>query len=92
MFLFPRACRVCRLAKKKGMIDCLDCMSTTYCSEQHRDEHAEKHGKFCPELKYAMVCDNFESTVSIAAPPIPAKIDQQYLFDPTKTMREHLIK
>jgi hypothetical protein len=32
---------------------------------------------FCRELKYAMVCDNFESTVSIAAPAIPCEIDAE---------------
>lgn len=35
VFLFPRACRQCRMAKKDGMIDCHDCMSVTFCSEQH---------------------------------------------------------
>lgn len=77
VFLFPKACRLCRLAKKDGMLDCGDCTGVTYCSSQHMEEHVFKHKEsFCSELKYAMVCDNYESTISIAAPAIPEDIDQ----------------
>ena len=52
IFLFPKACRVCRLAKKDGMIDCVDCMNVTYCSEMCFEEHISDHkSKFCRELK-----------------------------------------
>jgi hypothetical protein len=44
---------------------------------------------FCRELKYAMVCDNFESTVSIAAPAIPSEIDTKET-NLGKDMTEHL--
>ena len=46
VFLFPRSCRVCRLAKKEGMKDCGFCAGVTYCSEQHMEEHLEKHKEF----------------------------------------------
>ena len=89
VFLFPRACRVCRLAKKEGMADCGLCSGVTYCSEQCRDEHSYQHKKnFCSELKYAMVCDNYESTISIAAPAIPEKVDTT--FQPLEDMKKHL--
>ena len=89
IFLFPKACRVCRLAKKDGMIDCLDCMSVTYCSEQHWEEHLSQHqSQLCRELKYAMVCDNYESTVSVAAPAIPRQVDAQFKLEPD--MKSHL--
>ena len=89
VFLFPRACRVCRLAKKDGMRDCGFCAGITYCSEQHMEEHVEKHKElFCTELKYALVCDNYESTISIAAPGIPEKVDN--VFRPLEDMKKHL--
>ena len=89
VFLFPRACRVCRLAKKDGMKDCEFCFGVTYCSEQCKEEHIEKHKQFfCSELKYAMVCDNYESTISIAAPGIPEQVDTK--FKPLEDMKKHL--
>ncbi len=89
VFLFPRSCRVCRLSKKDGMLDCYSCLSVTYCSDQHRDQDLEKHkAKFCKELKYAMVCDNYESTVTIAAPPVPEKLDTKFALG--SSMTEHL--
>ena len=89
VFLFPRACRVCRLAKRDGMLDCPDCRSTTYCSKQHQEEHLDKHRKeFCSELKYAMVCDNYESTVSISAPAVSEHLDKQ--FKDLTEMSQHL--
>lgn len=78
MFLFPRACRLCHTAKRAGMLDCPECMGVTYCSEQHRDEDRETHEAICHELKFAMVCDNFESSVSVAAPPLPSEIDSEF--------------
>ena len=79
VFLFPRACRVCRLAKNMGMKECEFCAGVAYCSEQCMEENIEKHKEaFCTELKYAMVCDNYESTVSVAAPPIPSDLDKTY--------------
>ena len=89
IFLFPKACRVCRLAKKDGMIDCEDCMNVTYCSDQHKAEHLETHKKrFCHELKYAMVCDNYESTVSISSPAVPRQVDTK--FNLARDMESHL--
>ena len=89
VFLFPRACRVCRLAKKEGMKDCGFCASVTYCSDQCMEENLEKHKEFfCSELKYAMVCDNYESTISIAAPGIPEQVDT--VFKPLEDMKKHL--
>lgn len=38
MFLFPKACRVCYLAKGDGMIVCEQCSCVAYCSQQHRLE------------------------------------------------------
>lgn len=50
----------------------------------------ERHkATFCQELKYAMVCDNYESTVSIAAPPIPSKIDETFQDD-LESIEHHL--
>jgi len=83
MFLFPRACRVCRLAKKDGMYDCPDCMCVSYCSLAHRQADAADHvsSGLCMELKYAMVCDVYESTVSIAAPAIASDIETLFSKD-----------
>ena len=89
VFLFPRACRVCRLAKNMGMKECEFCAGVAYCSEQCMEENIEKHKEaFCTELKYAMVCDNYESTISIAAPGIPEKVDN--VFKPFEDMKKHL--
>lgn len=77
MFLFPKACRVCRIADLE-MFDCHKCQGTTYCSSDHRDQDTDRHAEICPELKYAMVMDNYESTVSIAAPPVPSTIDSSF--------------
>ena len=89
VFLFPRACRVCRLATRDGMKDCNACYGVTYCSEQCMEENIDYHRKnFCNELKYAMVCDNYESTISIAAPAIPEDIDDK--FKALKDMPNHL--
>jgi hypothetical protein len=51
-----------------------------------------RHALFCRELKYAMVCDNFESTVSVAAPAIPSEIDSGEKPDPDigKDIVDHL--
>jgi len=77
MFLFPKACRVCRLAEL-DMYDCHRCQGSTYCSAEHREADAERHAELCSELKYAMVLDNYESTISIAAPPVPSPIDETF--------------
>lgn len=92
VFLFPRACRVCRLARKDGMIDCLACMGVTYCSLQHKEEHQDDHrgSGMCQELKYAMVCDNYESTVSVAAPPLPPALDTKFHNLEASDMPGHL--
>ena len=72
-----------------GMRDCHDCMCVTYCSEQHYENDIEKHKEnFCQELKYSMVCDNYESTVCIAAPPVPSKLDSK--FNELISMENHL--
>jgi len=78
MFLFPRACRVCRLAKSNAMYDCPECMCVSYCSALHKNEDSDAHAQFCNELKYGMVCDVYESTVSIAAPAIASTIDAKF--------------
>jgi hypothetical protein len=70
VFLFPRACRKCRTATKDGMVDCAGCMAVTYCSQQHMDEDAEHHRpRFCKELSYAMMCDNFEVSSFVESTP-----------------------
>ena len=90
VFLFPRACRVCRLAKKEGMKDCLECMSVTYCSEQCLEDDLPRHRrKICRELKYAMVSDNYESTITIAAPPVPSELDKTFQ-ELGNNIQEHL--
>ena len=48
-----------------------------------------RHDIFCRELKYAMVCDNFESTVSVASPAIPSEIDVTQT-DLGKDISDHL--
>lgn len=89
IFLFPKACRVCRLAKKDGMIDCFNCTCVTYCSQQCFEENFELHQeKMCRELKYALVCDNYESTVSISAPAIPENVDKVFKLE--ENMLKHL--
>jgi hypothetical protein len=50
-----------------------------------------RHELFCKELKYAMVCDNFESTVSVAVPAIPSEIDAKKV-DLGQDIVEHLKK
>ena len=79
MFLFPRSCRRCNVSKRHGMMDCDDCMSVSYCSEQCRDEDREHHrGRRCEELRFAMACDNFECSVNVAAPALPSDLDRTY--------------
>ena len=93
IFLFPRACRVCRLAKKEGMKDCHECMSVTYCSEQCMEDALPRHrrSKMCRELKYAMVLDNYESTITIAAPPVPSESDKIFQDElATSNIEKHL--
>ena len=92
VFLFPRACRVCRLAKKEGMKDCLECMGVTYCSEQCLEDDLPRHRrKMCRELKYAMVSDNYESTITIAAPPVPSESDKTFQDElAASNIEEHL--
>ncbi len=79
MFLFPRACRRCRTARREGMLDCGLCMGVTYCSRQCREEDEGEHeGRRCEELRFAMACDNFECFVNVAAPALPAELDRSY--------------
>ena len=79
MFLFPRACRRCHSASAKGMRECADCAGVAYCGDACLEEDREDHeGDKCTELRFAMACDNFESTVSVAAPPIPSQVDAAF--------------
>ncbi|XP_059094618.1 putative protein MSS51 homolog, mitochondrial [Tigriopus californicus] len=78
MFLFPRACRVCHLAHVAEMYDCFNCLGVTYCSEQHRSQDQEHHASLCPELLYNMICDQYESSIGIPAPPIPHNLKLKY--------------
>ena len=52
--------------------------------------NASRHQLFCKELKYAMVCDNFESTVSVAVPAIPSDIDAENVVDLGQDIFAHL--
>jgi len=80
VFFFPQACRVCFQAKADGMIPCEKCWNVAYCSEQHRDEHIDKHNRSqCLELLHCMAADVYESSVSIANPPIPTDVDCEYM-------------
>ena len=80
LFLFPRVCRVCRSAQiSPNMIDCFWCLGVTYCCKEHQQQDEIHHKKLCSELRYAMVCDNYEQSICISAPPIPAQLDEKYL-------------
>jgi hypothetical protein len=81
MFLFPRVCRGCHKAKQaKELADCYKCCSAAFCSEQLPCGRVGRlaHADYCQELRYAMACDNFECTVSVAAPALPSDIDATY--------------
>ena len=60
------------------------CSKTTFFQA-----NKSRHDIFCRELKYAMVCDNFESTVSVASPAIPSEIDVTQT-DLGKDISDHL--
>ncbi|KAH1013555.1 hypothetical protein HUJ04_002534 [Dendroctonus ponderosae] len=45
MFMFPRVCAVC--FKREILVDCEQCSSAFYCSNEHYLRHQEKHQKFC---------------------------------------------
>jgi len=77
IFLFPRACRVCRQAEDV-MFDCVDCYCLSYCSEQHRDEDAERHARTCRALRICMLADVYESCVSVGLPVVPSAVDNVY--------------
>ena len=78
MFLFPKACRVCHLAKADGMIPCETCYCVAYCSRQHQEEDAARHdGQLCANLLSSMVADNYESFVQVANPAIPTTVDSK---------------
>ncbi|XP_037826753.1 uncharacterized protein LOC119614701 [Lucilia sericata] len=47
---FPVFCGQCFKFKQLKIV-CPDCNSQVYCTEQHREEHKEKHAKFCNLLK-----------------------------------------
>jgi len=92
VFFFPQACRVCFQAKADGMIPCEKCWNVAYCSEQHRDEHINKHTEsHCQELLHCMAADVYESSVSVANPPIPTNCDHQYMKAAQLDMSKYLL-
>ncbi|XP_040576049.1 putative protein MSS51 homolog, mitochondrial [Lepeophtheirus salmonis] len=91
MFFFPKVCRFCRKFSKDNTYDCLECLNVTYCSEEHKRFY--DHSKICKELKFAMGCDNYEATVSVAAPRMPYENDGEfYPHYSTGDIRSFLIK
>jgi len=77
IFLFPRACRVCRRTEDK-MYDCKNCYCLSYCSEQHKSEDSERHIGTCRALKICMLADVYESCVGVGLPAIPSEVDKTY--------------
>ena len=56
-----------------------------------RDDHADKHnGSECLELLHCMAADVYESSVSIANPPIPTDIDCEYMKTNRLDMSKYL--
>jgi len=80
MFLFPKVCRGCLRAKAaKELRDCHLCGCAAFCTDENCGGRARQaHARHCRELKYAMACDNFECTVSVAAPALPLEVDAVY--------------
>ena len=54
------------------------------------DEHRDKHATQCAELLHCMAADVYESSVSIANPPIPTDIDSEYMTTSDLDMKQYL--
>lgn len=51
IWMAPRICEICRFSQQNELIDCVICYSASYCSTEHKIQHAYIHDKFCKQLK-----------------------------------------
>ena len=59
-----------------ALLPCEGCLSVFYCSDQHRRDRADHHGKFCSELKLTRLADSAELTGRIVH--YHADLDMKY--------------
>ncbi|XP_042878972.1 putative protein MSS51 homolog, mitochondrial isoform X2 [Penaeus japonicus] len=78
IFLYPRACEVCREANNSLMIDCNRCHSVFYCSDVHRSEDAERHERWCNNYLLCIKCDVVEYKKGVPDLPFPTQVDSEY--------------
>lgn len=82
ILLFPRVCEVCGEAEASRMIDCSSCHAVFYCSDLHRLQASERHGKLCESYLLAVQCYVMIAKVGVIDLPIPNAVDTEYKILP----------
>lgn len=58
MWMFPRVCAVCY--SKDVKIDCKNCLSVLYCSDEHQASYEDMHRHYCDLLKLSIDFDTYQ--------------------------------
>lgn len=58
MWMFPRVCAVCY--SKDVKIDCKNCISVLYCSNEHQTSYEDLHRHYCDLLKLSIDFDIYQ--------------------------------
>ena len=94
MFLFPRSCHVSSCHSVTGqpsMVDCLDCLCVSYCSQEHKDLDKEHHAVGCRQLKLARLLDSQEMMKGMKVPSLAPFQDREYLGT-SKNIKCHVVQ
>lgn len=76
MFYFAKVCRVCFSTNVSTDYKCDQCCTVVYCSEEHRDNHIEKHLLECSELRNCYIIDKLCAELNAK----PKKIENYFQF------------
>jgi len=94
MFLFSRSCQVSSCHSVTGhpdMVDCLDCLCVSYCSQEHKKQDKESHALGCKQLKLARVLDRQEMMTGVRVPSLAPFQDIEYMGT-SKDIRTHVVQ
>ena len=91
---FPRVCNICKQSNVTLLIECDDCHSVFYCSDEHLELDRLDHHRWCSEYILNLKCNTYEAKNGIQDMPLPLDVDDTYtsLTDDIKTFLKPQLK
>lgn len=55
MGMYPRVCAIC--FTRDNLFPCTECLTVSYCSQEHQIKHKDNHERYCKTLKFSLDMD-----------------------------------